>query len=164
MALAEALRLPCFAPSSGEPLGVSESYDGVRASLREIDDHRGRAVSNRAMLDVLGELSDVATECSERGWDGYDGEPVRREAVAEAALFVEHLPAGVRAPEGVVPEPDGSVGLEWRRGAKILVVSFAGNRRVAYAASLGGNRDRGIHAFVREVPDIVKSILQGHFV
>ena len=92
---------------------VSHEADTLRDSATGVIESVERSLSLFGRKSAL--ISDVlvlADECSEDGWDGYDGAKVDMLAVAHAVAFIRALPEGVTLPEAV-PEPDGSVGMEW---------------------------------------------------
>jgi hypothetical protein len=51
----------------------------------------------------------------ERGWDGYDAEPITAETVIAARRFNDRWPRSVRSPD-IAPGSDGTIGFEWRLG------------------------------------------------
>lgn len=109
---------------------------------------------------AIESLLEAYNRCSVQGWDGYDSLPLSDIAVTEACNFLEALPSWIPIPD-VVPEPDGSVGLEWYAGKnRVFVVSVSGNNVVYYAGLIGkGNKKHGSIAFNESIPkDIIEGI------
>src|SRR5882762_5297304 len=69
-------------------------------------------VRNEGMNDWPEELREkireVFFENQRRGWDGYDADPIGRNAVYGAVALTGMLPDGIKKPE-IVPEADGRI-------------------------------------------------------
>ena len=72
--------------------------------------------SSQALLDLkedtLNRLYELAEECAEADWDGYDAEAVSQSAVEHSAHFIRRLPEDLLLPE-ISVEPDGEIALDW---------------------------------------------------
>ena len=62
--------------------------------------------------DALTRLYELAAECAEADWDGYDAEAVSQSAVEHSAYFIRRLPEDLPLPE-ISVEPDGEIALDW---------------------------------------------------
>ncbi len=108
---------------------------------------------------AISELSLMANECAEPGWDGQAAAGMDPMAVAMAEDFVRALPEGIPLPE-FAPEPDGSVSLDWTQSRnRRFTVSVGGSNRLAYALLDGTDKGYGVARFDRET--IPTRILQG---
>lgn len=56
----------------------------------------------------MNTLDNILRDCSQKGWDSYNAEPVRPQAVAAARELADRLP-----PKALVPTPEGGVCWEW---------------------------------------------------
>ena len=96
---------------------------------------------------VIAEIWELARECREPGWDGYDAEPVPIEAVRRAVALVRALPANDPMPE-VAAEPDGSIGLQWYRARHaVLSLSVGTENGLAYAWLDGSERGHAVAGY-----------------
>ena len=62
--------------------------------------------------DALDTLYELAAECAEADWDGYDAEAVSQNAVEHSAHFIRRLPEDLPLPK-ISVEPDGEIALDW---------------------------------------------------
>lgn len=86
---------------------------------------------------IIDEIESVASECSEKNWDGYDAAPIHRDSVNAAIQFLHGLRISQPIPD-VVPEPDGDLALEWEIDAdNWLIISFHGTSFIHIAAKFG---------------------------
>lgn len=113
---------------------------------------------------LLAQALQIFSSCSNPGWDGDHASPIRPDAMNAALDFICALPRGASIPD-VVPEPGGTIGFEWRRGAnKILVVSASPKRVLIYAAVLGDEGvAHGTRPFVGTVPNEIQELILDHF-
>lgn len=145
---------PRLGIATGTPnRGVSEvAQDLADRWLRLFVEQREPMSQGEGVREALGELEDIVTECSEHGWDGYDGEPVDRLSVSEASRFLLALPANIPAPQ-VSVDPDGEVSMDWEGTPDTLFsVSIRGDGRLSYAGRFGIRRARGTEYLSDEIP------------
>lgn len=136
------------------PKGFSEAAQIVVDANRDNYDRLARSVtfSKQPAYDDLGE---VWNECSNPNWDAHGAEPVERETLRNAYLFIEALPYGYPLPS-IGAEPDGHITLEWYRATNwILSVSVSAEGVLYYAALLGDEDPRGTCRFDGEVPKTI---------
>jgi len=150
--------------STPAALSFSASREG-----REIDLHRRRATGRLRYSNVVGhawlrsDLHNLANECADAGWDGYDAMPVDAGAIERA---LEVLDAVSAARNGVVmsvgAEADGQVTIEWHRSASwTLSVSVSGSGELHYSALLGSGKAYGTELFDASVgiPDTLRQLI-----
>jgi hypothetical protein len=97
---------------------------------------------------TLAELARVAKACSQRGWDGYDAQPISPQTQRNARAFLEDLPMWLQAPD-IVPEPDGEIAIEWDLGpGRIFSVSIGDTGKLHYAGLFEDGVERhGVEPF-----------------
>lgn len=96
---------------------------------------------------AISQLSDLANECSEQNWDGYNACPINTEAVTVAENFVRALPPDAALPE-FAPEPDGSISLDWIQSRnRTFSISINSSYRLAYAWLDGTNKGHAVENF-----------------
>jgi hypothetical protein len=97
---------------------------------------------------TLAELARVAKACSQRGWDGYDAQPISPQTQRNARAFLEDLPMWLQAPD-IVPEPDGEIAIEWDLGpGRIFSVSIGDTGKLHYAGLFKDGVERhGVEPF-----------------
>ena len=92
---------------------VSEEISAIRERALDLFKH---VESSRALFgpkeDALDRLYELAEECAEADWDGYDAEAVSQSAVEHSAHFIRRLPEDLPLPE-ISVEPDGEIALDW---------------------------------------------------
>jgi hypothetical protein len=113
---------------------VSDEADQLRRAASDAADaiERSQALFG-SKASVIAEIWQLARECTEPGWDGYDAKPVPIEVVGRAVALLRALPANIPMPE-VSAEPDGSIALEWHRSRHtVLSLSVGTENGLAYA-------------------------------
>lgn len=110
---------------------------------------------------VFADLFQVAEDCRNGNWDGYDAEPVSDESYWHAYRFLESLPLGTPAPS-IGAEPDGDVTLEWYRSPRrTLSVSISSEGDIHYAALLPGlEKHYGSVPFFGEAPTAILELIR----
>jgi hypothetical protein len=111
---------------------------------------------------ALSQLTELAAECSEAGWDGEDAAAIDPIAVLSATRFVRGLPYGMPLPE-FSPEPDGSISLDWIRSRnRLFSLSVGRSNRLAYAWLDGTDKGHGVARFDgQNVPPRVLKGIEG---
>ncbi len=103
------------------------------------DSETAESGSYKKFVKLLEELSHIRSDCSEEGWDGYNATPVSYAAIIDSAKLIQQLPKDIPAPE-LVPEPDGSIGLEWYIDQwHVLTLSVKGDAIIVFSGLFGGN-------------------------
>jgi hypothetical protein len=115
--------------------------------LNEIKSDR-RSAASAPQSVTLAELARVAKACSQRGWDGYDAQPISPQTQRNARAFLEDLPMWLQAPD-IVPEPDGEIAIEWDLGpGRIFSVSIGDTGKLHYAGLFEDGVERhGVEPF-----------------
>lgn len=105
----------------------------------------------------------IQKECAIYGWDGYDAEPITQQSLVCTLSLISNLPE-ISEPD-IVPEPGGSIGLEWRSGKTKIMSMAIQDESLIYAAILGPhNKHHGEEPFrPNELPRSIKEILFTHF-
>jgi hypothetical protein len=80
------------------------------------------------------------------GWDGYNAQPIREQAIVDAQEFVHLLPDDTEPPRDM-PCSDGEISLVWRDGNRFAEISFPGNGTFYWYATDAQN-----HGFEDDVP------------
>lgn len=89
-------------------------------------------------MNVTQQIENVVSDCSEKGWDGYNALPVSSESAAFAISLIGMMPRALALPS-TGADPDGSICLDWsnmRRDCLSVSVSPAGT--IAWASLIGG--------------------------
>jgi hypothetical protein len=113
---------------------------------------------------ALEQLNETYEECLEEDWDGYNANPISREAYLEAINFLEMLPFSLPIPD-ILPEPDGGIGLEWyKKGNYVFIASVSGNNTINYAGLFGeSNEIHGKEYFGDSIPNVIIESIQRLF-
>lgn len=143
---------PLIYPIGMYASGASEDAKLVRQALERVESHMLNSVSGQALNRVIYEISALAEELSVENWDGYGAAPISPGSSSAAIQFLSRLPSIASMPE-VVPDPDGSIALEWERGSDYwLLLNFSSDWKISYAAKFGENRAKGTEEFSGTVP------------
>ena len=129
---------------------LSKFYDQI---VREVKKSATLGRQNEA----LHSLEELFEECSVPGWDGYDAQPLSREAYLEARKLILSLPivSFIPMPE-IVPEPSGDIAFEWSKGKRrTFVASVGGNNEIVYAGLYGLNKAHGTEYFGDSLPAVL---------
>lgn len=155
-------------PQARTPQSISLTI-GVSEEARFVDTNTdcslqwlGQAYSlDDGRMHVGSMFKSLAQQCSQRGWDGFEAEPVSRSAIDNAWRLVSVLPYGFPMP-AVGAEPDGHVTLEWYSNpSRLLSVSVGSEGDLHYAALLGGTaRQYGTEPFFGIVPPTLLEIIR----
>jgi len=153
----------CFdytVPASGD--GFSRDAEWLKDNLGKVLNDLRKPVTGLPREVILKELKDTFDECSSENWDGYNAKPLSVEAYNEAKQILESLLITSMPLPEIVPEPSGSIGLEWYRDKKhIFIISLAGNKTITYAGIFGeGDRDRGTESFAKDLPSKTRWFLR----
>lgn len=134
-----------FRPSSS---GASDTSKRLAEFLKSVLNHTRSTAHGSQWENLHEELLGMAAERSCVNWDDQGAQPIAELALEEALLFLDNLPSWIPLPD-VVPEPDGSIGLEWYKAPdKQFAISFGGQGSIAFAGLLGnGRRINGIEDF-----------------
>ena len=126
---------------------INEGRLGLQVEPKVVD------LNKRPLLD---ELYQIYKECSETNWDGYDSQPISKEAYLEAEKLIRLLPTDFKKPE-ILPEATGEIVFEWYQGKRfIYTISVGGNNLITYAGIFGNtSKMHGTEYFGYKIPDII---------
>lgn len=112
---------------------------------------------------LLGEIAEILDDCSTRGWDGYDAVPISADSVIAMVEILDNLPEGLQGPD-VVPQPNGSLALEWQTDDRRMFALAATGQTIVYAGRFGGSATQyGQERFFGVIPQPVLEILTRYF-
>jgi hypothetical protein len=107
---------------------------------------RSHSLFGRKAL-AISAIRELAADCAEPNWDGYDALPIDLIAVRNAEEFIRALPDNLPVPD-ISAEPDGSISLDWIRSRyQILSVSVGASNRLAFAWLDGIERGHSVVYF-----------------
>ena len=128
------------------PLGSGETHtpelnEYLREGKRAISHSREPESLGGWKIGLFDEANDIAQECRQPGWDGYEAVPISMEGLTRSLILIHALPDFSTLPE-LVPAPEGEIGFEWNSGndRTLSVTPKAG--RIVYAAYLGVNHSK----------------------
>lgn len=132
-------------------VGYSGNYEKIADEIAEMWSPQSITFGG-PLGDALTALFAVYKECLKADWDGYGAAAINSDAYEEAKKIIKLLPSSIRMPE-IVAEPNGEIGLEWRRGkGQIFVMSVSGRHRINYAGLFSGNTIHGSEYFDENLP------------
>jgi hypothetical protein len=140
--------------------GVSGESEFISSRLQELKRRKGETISFGDSADLKSQIIETQKECSGAGWDGFGAKPISRGAAMAAVHLAGLLPDGILEPEPV-PEPSGSIGIEWinTSGSRFLLTPKG--RELIYAAILGQKIIHGKVGMTDELPgEITQNLLQ----
>jgi len=140
--------------------GFSDTADYIRKSAKSI--HSRLQESNYFGVQskvFIKQLDEVANECKESGWDGYNAFPVIKRTIDLTRYFFSKLPS-VFSPPTIGAEPDGSITLEWYRSpSHVFSISISSDAYIHYAYINGKVKRHGSEPLGDYISrDIVKLI------
>ena len=111
--------------------------------------------------EVINALLDAYSSCRNRGWDGYDAEPVSRNSLEAAYRLADRIPYHVSLPE-IGAEPDGNLTMEWYTSpSQLLNLSISSNGKLHYAAIFAdGSSHYGTENGLSGFPFILKVLIE----
>lgn len=151
-----------FRPAT-QDTGLSEASQTLKGKLSVLRAHFLQPISWGREFELrLTELQDILKDCSEDNWDGYHARPISSAAAEEASEFLVLLLSQMQIPTEIVPEPDGSIALEWyNQHGKNLSVSFIGSNWLAYSGRFNdGTSIYGVERFGTSIPTSIKAAIQ----
>jgi hypothetical protein len=150
-----------FASSRGQ--GVSREADRLQELLIESREDRRYSIILGWRDQLADDVREVLEDCSDAGWDGYHASPINPFSAFQCIRLIELLPEGLLAPD-IVPEPDGSIGLEWQNASNATLIVSIGEHQIDFA-EIAENKTRttGVRSFSNEISQDVLDILARHF-
>src|SRR4030042_2939942 len=129
-------------------------FERLKRYHEEIVNEFKEAESIGGPLEIAFEsLEQVFHECSDENWDGYGAQPLTEDAYYEAKKLLKLLPSYSLPMPEIIPEPDGSIGLEWYKDKRfVYVISVSGNSELTYAGLFGLNKTHGTEYFADLLP------------
>lgn len=139
--------------------GCSETFHTLRAAISAFRKHADESIVLGWRQALRDRLADVLQEASERGWDGYEAEPIADLAIATARHLIGLLPETLPLPD-IVPAPHGEIAFEWDRGRNYLFTITTNQGLLIYAGILGPDRKQyGQEPVGDELPGSIATIL-----
>jgi len=139
-------------------IGFGPEFEGLKKYYdAEISEFRKAETLGRFLHEVLQSLDEVFKECSKEDWDGYGAFPITEDAYLETQRLIKSLPltSFIPMPE-ITPEPDGSIGIEWSTGNRLIfVASVSGKNEIVYAGIFGMNKTHGSEYFGDSLPSAI---------
>lgn len=125
----------------------SEARDAQKAATAVVESvERSQALFGKKAA-ALSQLSALANECAQPGWDGDEADPMDPIAVLRVQFFIRALPNDVPLPE-FAPEPDGNISLDWIQSRnRFFTLSVGPGSRLAYAWLDGTDKGHGVAQF-----------------
>jgi len=145
-------------PARGFSAEVVKLNEILERDLSEI--RKGETLGRQ--IDMLQVLDGLFEECSTLGWDGYDAQPLSREAYLEAKKLIMSLPivSFIPMPE-IVPEPSGEIAFEWSKGKRRTFIASVGDSdEIVYAGLFGLNKTHGTEYFGDSLPAVITENLR----
>jgi hypothetical protein len=163
MPAAGGLRLFGLGALGGLQPGVSDEALWVARRVAELAQGiLQSATGQRRFGDPVSELAELMGQCTTDDWDGQGAAAIPASAFREALLILCLLPSSVSVP-GVLPEPTGSIALEWYRDPqRVFIISVSGTKTIEYAALFApGDESHGRINFEQSLPERLLRDLQG---
>ena len=131
---------------SSLPLGSGETQtpelvEYLREGKRVILHSREPESLGGWKIGLFDEARDIAEECREPGWDGYEATQISREALDRSLILINALPDFSPLPE-LVPAPEGEIAFEWNSGNDRILSITPKADRLVYAVYLGANHSK----------------------
>jgi len=148
MAAMAATGMACMRPSVRCTSAVSDEASIVRSSIEAVFASEESSVALfGGRSQVLTELAEVVSECSEFGWDGGSALPVSKLVCRIAEDFISSLDESRPMPE-ITAEPSGTLSFEWHEGyRRVFSVSIGPSGRLAYTGMDGTDQWYGVTVF-----------------
>ncbi|MBF0437546.1 MAG: hypothetical protein HQL93_00350 [Magnetococcales bacterium] len=144
--------------------------DAFRVDMSCIQEKRSMSVAQTPLQKLVGEIASY--QDMSKGWDGYNGEPIRHDVVSDVLNFLDVFPFKQEKKELDLPIPapsgDGEMGLYWRKGQAFAEVSFFGDGKISFYAvndgiDLESFDDCEIPKSCNHVIDIISNIISNYF-
>lgn len=153
----------CTSFSYHSPNGSGKDYSALSFFFKETVEHLRETRTLGAAADIVDQIYDVASDCLEAGWDGYDSLPVNHASIVMTKSFVEHFPvtSGIPLPE-IVPESNGNLALEWYIDKNhVFIARIKESGEIVYAGLFGANKTHGTEYFNESIPSsIINNLLR----
>ncbi|MFH1857211.1 MAG: hypothetical protein ABH836_08350 [Candidatus Omnitrophota bacterium] len=123
---------------SGHASGIGDETD---KKIQEDNLHIAESAYLFSFSSCYEMLFEIARDCSEPGWDGYDAVPISGEVYLKIFTLINNFSIGLQAPE-LVPENDGAITLEWHKNHKQEISISINPNNIAYYACLDGSEKK----------------------
>jgi len=97
--------------------------------------HGGAEQRHRSMSSAVALLADLVR--LEPGWDGHGADPITPSCLTNVSAVLAALPAGTPCTE-IVPNPNGTLTLDWEAGAYSVSLECGATRYSAVWGSAAG--------------------------
>jgi hypothetical protein len=134
---------------SQEAIRVSDLFKHSREQLRS------QISLGSAREECRDQLLDVWSQAAVDGWDGYEGRPAQRNAVANAYKLIDAFPSNLPMPE-VSVDPDGEISFDWFGAPRRqFSISISSDNVLSYAGLFGSAKVSGSEQFEGGMPPIL---------
>jgi len=143
--------------------GVSEESRRLSTWLASVRRESSRSVVLGWRDELKAEIADVYRSRTSPDWDGHGANPMSPATLQAALHFASMLPDSLIEPD-IVPEPSGTISLEWRVDRNNIFSVEMANDALVYAGILDSKvRKHGQEPFTSSIPEVIASILASHF-
>jgi hypothetical protein len=129
---------------AGNSSAISPEAATARKTVGEVmrSAEHSEALFGRKAIS-LSQLTELAVQHSQPGWDGADASTIDPTARSRADAFVRAIPEYLPLPE-FAPDPDGAISLDWVSGrGRSLSIRIGPENRVAFAWLDGSDTGHG---------------------
>jgi len=106
------------------------------------------------------QLTNLFSECSSEGWDGYGATAIHTDTFRNASRFLQSLPFYLLSPD-ISPEPDGHVAFEWYyEPRRVVTISISPEGYLHFAALIGSKKRCGSELFLGEISEDILNIIR----
>lgn len=108
-------------------------------------------------MDYNSQFELLIERCSKPNWDGYDAEPINKDSVKMAQMFISNFLNDLPLAELNI-DPDGCISFDWGDEKNMFSISVSPNGMAYYGGIIDGNFLSGIVSSKQEIVDILKSV------
>ena len=138
--------------------GLSNEAIKLKNSFQEL--YRETVSDTNVYHMTSGQLDQVAAECSEFGWDGYDAQPIKKVVINMAEKFLIGLPKSIPTPD-IIPESSGELSFEWYvRASHQVVTTITEDEEIVYSGFFGKRRTKGVEFLDNGIPEQIIRVIK----
>lgn len=137
--------------------GFSEPAIGIQKELKTIF----KTMQPTKRLVACNDILEAFIEGQDENWAGYASRPISKIVYQNALDCLYGLTSDIENPE-IGLEADGCITFEWfRNPSRLVSVSIGEDRKLHYAAMLGGRKAQGAEPFYGEFPQQILTLIRG---
>lgn len=120
--------------------------------------------TSRSLLRVLTDkLREIAEDCADPEWDGYDALPVSKKAIQRAEVFIDQIENlvkihGLLLPE-ISPTPDGSIIFDWEKDGNRFSLAISEKEYLFFAFVGISKRIKGREQIKKSLSSEVRELI-----